>query len=173
MKRLIKGFLIAFAILLVIGFVVGAASEHTSSSKSSDAIFGKEYKTMDSLNADGDKIGEYAYISMDKDDFQDMSYKEIKKNFKKISKLSDKYDYFNIYFDDETGITLPGCDLTAATYGAKTASEYDDGYTIEPIGGYTAYIDDRDSYYVLVDEDNYLMSDGKEKTGINGIESDD
>lgn len=173
-KKVIKWVVIIFLIFIALCVIVALipTDDDTSQKKTEpkNKVFWEKIQTEDSRSGSGDVIGKYAYIEMDKADFQKKSYKTIKKEFKRIEKLSDKYDYFNIYFDDDTGILLPGCAMDAAMYGDKVLSKYEDGYTIEDFNGITCYIADKDKYFVLVDENDSPLSDKKKETGINGIE---
>ena len=115
------------------------------------------------LSGSGEKIGERIEYSFKKNDFQSLSYDEIKaftdgtlSDYQK-----DGYNYCSIVFDDGTGICFAGCLPVLPMYGSIDG----DGVITDTAG----YIEDKETYFVLIDDGDKPLSENTEPNGINGI----
>ena len=133
-----------------------------SASEQDGTVFGSPVRTQPVKSGSGSLIGKYAYADIRKSTIQKASYEEIKEEFEFIESFSDDYNYFYLYFEDETGILFAGCSPLVTEYGKITDGEIQNqkGISVEDLGG----------YYSLVDLDDKPLSDSEDPTGINGLD---
>lgn len=141
--------------------VVASTSSSTSSAKASIEVFGANLTEIPERSGSGDVIGAYGVLLLNKDSFQGLSYDKIKEGFKTIEAQADRLNYVTLCFEDGTGILLAGCSPILATYG-----EIDENYNQTST---SAFLEDKDTYFVLTGSDKNPIVDTTDPKGINGL----
>ena len=131
--------------------------------KTEDSVGFGNPEILDVLSGSGDKIGERIAFSFNKAEFQSISYDDIKAfmDDKLEGYKEDGYNYCSIVFDDGTGICFSGCSPILAAYGTIDG----DGMVTESKG----FLEDKDTYFTIIDDAKTPLSDATEPNGINGI----
>ena len=139
-------------------------ADNTASVEEEKSVGFTDPETKDVLSGSGEKIGERVEYSFEKADFQTIPYDDIKTFLTDtLAEYHEKgFNYCTIVFNDGTGICFSGCMPEMATYGKIDS----DGAITDTTG----FIQDSETYYVIIGDTKQPITDKTETSGINGID---